>query len=64
MQAYDQSGTFGGAMKALDGFEGLLEHGIIAADVRHRTSALLTALSLDLAKVICCPICFSSQAEC
>ena len=50
-QAYDQSGSFGSAFKALEGFEGLLERTVIAADVRRRASALLTTLTIDLAKV-------------
>ncbi len=50
-QAYDQSGSFGSAFKALEGFEGLLERTFIASDVRRRASALLTTLTIDLARV-------------
>ena len=63
-QAYDDTATLGGVFKVLEGFEGLLERATIAADIRRRSAALLTNLSIELRRVCAQPAreCLPEQA--
>ena len=51
LQAFDESSSFLGAIKTLEGFEGLLDRPALAVVVRRCGAMLMSDLTLDLRRV-------------
>ena len=56
LQAFDESSSFLGAIKALESFEGLLDRPALAIVVRKCGAMLMSDLTLDLRRVCFCPL--------